>query len=354
MNSSLSECTVKSSFSLTDDEKNEVTLFFSKLEFRPHYNHPDWAAWVEPYKRPMYFRYYRSEELVGFAIVYVRMGMCVMKFAPVTKEFLDIPVFIDHIVGYLKRQKYGLLTVHLPLLQDQKAGGVRAQLKSTNWAREGRPGWSTLQIRLEGRTVEDVFKDFSKGHKSSVKKAIKDGVEVRPIAEKRDLERLAGIYDEMHHRKGLILPLIDSAEAFTCISEMGQGIFSGVFKGDQLLGGVVFVSEGNLLLYKFGATDVQYHDVPVLHLAIYDMVRYGIETGHKKLDLCGYDPNAAPGSFAFGVNQFKKGFGGEVVTYVQPFSMRLDLVKYWLSAALFFAGKLLPVSLLKRIYSLRY
>ncbi|TAL62250.1 MAG: peptidoglycan bridge formation glycyltransferase FemA/FemB family protein [Bacteroidetes bacterium] len=355
MNASTPGTDMKVFLSLSEKQEEEVASFFRKLEFRSHYNSPDWAEWVEPYKKPMYFCFYENEQMSGFSIVYVKMSFCVMRFAPVVIDTGSISKYAGQIADYLKKEKFGLLTVHLPFMEgSDMERSVLEKLKMKHKVSIEKEGWCTIQIQLAGKTPEDIFKDFSKGHKSSVKKALKEEVEVRMIRDKESLEKLASIYDEMHHRKGLILPLIDSGNVFTRVAEKELGVVAGVFKNNVLLGGVVFISEGNNFLYKFGATDVQYHHVPVLHIAIYEMIKYAIEAGFKKMDLCGYDPDAKEGSYAYGVNLFKKGFGGEIIEYVKPLSVRFNNAKFFLVSVASMAKNFLPGGVVKWIYARTY
>lgn len=349
-NASLGQSMKVSTF-LTDKEKEEILIFFKRTKFQSHYNNPYWPEFVEPYKQPLFISLYENSELVSFAIVYTRMSLCILKFGPVVENPNAIDGIIVQIAKYLKEKKYGLLTIQFPFFSDLAVNTHLLDRMHREYKIEsGEKGWSTIMIALRSKNIEEIFKAFSKGHKSSIKKAIKDGVEVRLIDNKDDLTKLANIYDDMHHRKGLIVPLPDSKSAFDKIFKSGLGVFAGVYKGADLLGGTVFVSEGNQFLYKFGATDVKYFDVSVLHLAIYEMIKYALETKHDVVDLCGYTPDTKEGSYAFGINRFKKGFGGEVVEYTPLVSVKLNNLRYYFIRCLIVISGIMPEKIKKIFY----
>lgn len=342
---------MKISSSLNDKEKEEINVFFKKLKFQSHYNNPIWAEWVEPYKKPIFIRFYENTELSGFVIVYVRMAFAVIKFGPLVINKERIPDCINQIIEYLHREKSGLLTVHLPFTNDFDFDSLCLNEKKINYPFSfGKKGWSTILIPLTDKTSEDIFKAFSKGHKSSIKKAIKEGVEARLIDDKKHIDQLSEIYDNMHQRKGLVMPLPDSKNTFNKIFDLNLGGFIGVFIDNEIAGGIVFLSEGNSLLYKFGATNIKYHNMPVLHIAIYEMLKHAIKTNHEAADLGGYSDNAKPGSYSDGVNLFKKGFGGQKVEYSRPLSIRINFVKWLFLSAAFYLNQKIPLPVKNWIY----
>jgi hypothetical protein len=354
MNGSLKNHLMKVSSVLRDEEIEEVMLFFKQLNFQSHYNNPYWIFFVEPYKKPIYIRFYKNAELAGFAIVYIRMSFCVLKFGPLAINDYDMPEYINEIINYLKQEKYGLLTVQLPLNSNSESNLLLLDdIKSKYKLYFENEGWTTLMISLEGKTSEDIFKLFSKGHKSAIKKAIKEEVEIRIIKGNEHLKVFSAIYSEMHLRKGLIPSLPDPESAFESIFNLKLGTFAGVYKSNELIGGVLFVSEGSSLLYKFGASNIKYNNIPILHLAIFEMIKFSIDQGYKYVDLGGVDPAARQGSYTFGINTFKKGFGGEEVICAPSFSVKLNRIKYYFVNITLFVGKLLPKSLLRQLYALK-
>ena len=343
---------MKVSFSLNEKEIREVIDFKKKLKYPSHFNNPYWAEWVEPYKKPLFFRFYNNTALSGFGIGYTRMSFCILHFGPMVLQKENIYEYVLQIALYLKKEKFGLLTVQLhPDIEIDKSLFLKNTILQKKITFQ-ETGWYTIKLDVTGKSPEEVLKNFSKGHKSSIKKAYKEGLETKFINDKNVLEKLSKIYDDMHHRKGLILPLPDSKAAFKNIFDNKLGKFIGVFKGNELIGGLLFISERNNLLYKFGATDVRYHNVPVLHVAIYEMIKHAIETNHKKVDLGGYDPVAKPHSYSYGINLFKKGFGGEIVTYSYPFTIRLNFMKTFLINFAIRVNKLIPEKIKKILYVL--
>lgn len=344
---------MKASLSLNENETAEISSFLQGFKYQPHFHNPYWAELVEPYKQPLYIRFYEEAELAGVATIYTVLSFSILWFGPVVKNKEKVSECIDKIVEYLNTKKIGLLKI-IPV--DNEFDITTDFFKTTKLKNRiyfEKKGWSTIKISVVGKTSEDVFRNFSKGHKSSIKKAQKEGVEAIFIDNKKHLKQLSGIYDNMHHRKGLILPLKDSKTAFNKIFDLKLGVFIGVFKNNDLLGGIVCVSEGDSLLYKFGASDIKYHHVPVLHVAIFKMLQYAMETKHEKVDLCGYLPDAKQDSYSYGVNLFKKGFGGEIVEYRPAISIRINFQRWLLFNVIVFLSNIIPLSVKKIIYTAR-
>ena len=337
------------STSLNRQEREDVIIFLKKLKYQPHYNHPDWAEFVEPYKRPIFFRFYEDDMVSGFAIVFERMLFCVVKYGPLALDHRHIPGYIDQIVSNLKARGFGLVTFQLPFTIQEGSMLFNPLVLTSNFSFE-KSAWNTVIIKLAGKTEQEVFKSFSENHKRSIKKALKEGLEIKFTRDKNHLDQFSGIYDEMYRRKGLVLSLPDSNMAFRKIIELDLGVFAGVFKQGELLGGAIFVSEGEDLLYKFGATDAKYYDIPVLHVVIYEMIKYAIETRHEFVDLGGYTPNALEGSSAHGINRFKKWFGGEIVEYFPPIEIKLNIWNYFFVKILLKAVGLIPAGIKKLLY----
>jgi len=344
---------MKVSFALSDIEIEEVIHFTKKIKFPSDFNHPHWAALVEPYKKPIYFRFYEKSILNGFAIVYIRMSYCIMHFGPMVFDQEKLIEYLRQIALHLKGEKFGLFAVQLypndMILFKSKYFKYPEFKKRISF---NRIGWSTIQIPLVGKTHEDVFKQFSKGHKSAIKKTYREGLEVKFEITKNELKKLSEIYNDMHHRKGLVLPLPDALSAFNKIIDLNLGVFAGVFLKNEIIGAVLFVSEGNTFVYRFGATDFKYHKLPVLHLVIYEMIKYAINLKYEYFDLGGYDPIAERGGYSDGINVFKKGFGGDIVKISEPFSIRLNFMKALFVNAVMRLKRLFPDSIMKVIYSM--
>src|ERR1035437_10605994 len=110
------------SATLNQKEEGEIIDFSKKLEYFPHYNNPLWVEWTEPYKKPIFIRFYKNNKLSGFAIVYCRLSFSVLHFGPLVLDDNDVSIYIEQIVVYLRKQKFGLLTIHFPFLNDLDFG----------------------------------------------------------------------------------------------------------------------------------------------------------------------------------------------------------------------------------------
>ncbi len=331
---------VSSDLSATD--KESIRIFFQGADHPSHFNNPAWAELAEPYKKHLFVRFYENGRLTAIATVYTRMSLCTVHFGPMVEELKRLDYYLAQLVRYLRENKFGLL--FLEVKSDR-------EIDTSSFSKKG--AWNTILISLEGRTSQDIFQTFSKGHRSAIKKAYKEGLEARFISDSALLEQLAKIYDDMHFRKGLVLPLPDSKASFCKIAEEKLGVVIGIFKQDQLVGGIICVSEGQSLLYKFGATDFMQHHLPILHIAIFEMIKYALKTNHITVDLCGFTPNAKSGSYASGINTFKKGFGGEVVEFSRSYIVKLNFVKATYLAFALIMIRIIPSYILRLIYKVR-
>ncbi len=183
--------------------------------------------------------------------------------------------------------------------------------------------WGSLIINLNS-TYETIFKNFSKAHKSTVKKAVKDGFIVRDAASIDDVNSFSEAFNLMKGKRGLKNDLEYDRKLniriYKNISSKKSGYFLVIENSEnKLVGGAIFLKQNSILRYYKGVADPNFRQNGILHLAINEGIKRGISENLSTFDLWGYNHYATENEQPYKINVFKKGFGGNFLFYPKPF-----------------------------------
>lgn len=151
-------------------------------------------------------------------------------------------------------------------------------------------------------------------HRYYVRQALAQKIEWRYGRDEGLKKDLAGLYAEMSKDKGLKSINGNKDEIQDIVSCMGDqaAIFTGSYNGEAVTACLLLIF-GDKAFYAIAASGRKGRELSAAYAMIYELVPILREMGVKKLDLAGLDPKTPS---AFGVNHFKKGFGGEIVEYL--------------------------------------
>jgi lipid II:glycine glycyltransferase (peptidoglycan interpeptide bridge formation enzyme) len=169
-------------------------------------------------------------------------------------------------------------------------------------------------LRLDlTKSFETLADRFKPRHRAYVRQTLNQ-VECRAGNDSRFAEEFLRLHNEMTTRKGLSAHRISQREVAALCEQLAEQavIFTG-YVNDEPLTSYLVVNSGTKAFYLMAATGQKGREIRASYGVFSHLLQYLQNSGMTEFDLGGMDPNS-PG--ARGVNQFKKGFGGELVQYV--------------------------------------
>lgn len=183
---------------------------------------------------------------------------------------------------------------------------------------------ATILINLKNKTEEELFKAAEYSRRKNVKKAIRSGLILKPISEKKDLEKCY----KMHSRilkTGGSTP-VPKDEWFSRIERENQKYFAVIYKGRAI--GYMSVIEvfsdyynnklqGKGIRPRVFAADDKYKDLRVMDFIYWNTILYALNKGYDFVDLGGYQLKAR--GHLQGINRFKSQWGGELFKFYKDY-----------------------------------
>jgi lipid II:glycine glycyltransferase (peptidoglycan interpeptide bridge formation enzyme) len=198
------------------------------------------------------------------------------------------------------------------------------------------------QSRIVDLADEDVLlAGFDTDTRYAVRRAAREGVRNELISDPADrlaIERLHSLVRETQRRAGFRLPPIERYwTAWQALAEAGRACLVEAWAGEELLASGMLVVEGEQSFYLFAGSR---REAPGQtkrygsYAAQWAMMGEARRQGARRHDLWGIAPVGAGHDHPwYGVGLFKKGFGGQEVTWAGSWEIVIDPVVYRLRAA---------------------
>lgn len=215
---------------------------------------------------------------------------------------------------------------------------------------------ATLVIDL-GKDVNEIFRSFTKGNKSSIQKAIKLGVKIKIFEGESALTHLGDyclLQDSLFEKKRKTYSRIYyKSESFlskVLSSKFNKSFLALAFYEGQPAAGAIILTYKRGAYYFHGASDYQrIKTSQASNLLQFEIIKYAGGLGFNYYDLGGIPFCSDPSISTHGVYMFKKSFGGarheyDIGTYVfnkYLYSIIIRLMKYQDHPVVHFLYKLL-------------
>jgi serine/alanine adding enzyme len=263
------------------------------------------------------------------------------------------PGFLDELVRRARSRRAAFLRLEPAVaVDDLRAVELDTQLRAAGF----RPTTRTLQLRSSvaveiDRPLDELFRDFSKGHRADVKRGERNGVTVREGTSAADFELLEHMllatqerkkftYHNAEYYRNLWQAFGDAARLFVA-QHNGQDVAAALVVGWHEFGSyLVAGSTGEAL------------DLRAVHVLQWHAICWARERGVKTWDLGGmadargaYELAATEGGHSDaeleamrhaaeadpldGVYRFKKGWGGHVVRTLPAYDRVFIPPAYW-------------------------
>ena len=328
------EFTYKSKLSHIDIEQIEV--FYNDLDFATIEQHPAWHLDVDS-KNVKYFIAYEKTKIVCYSVLYEKVvgpiRFANIRFGPL---FHDREYLISSLIElrrHYKERLFLFVSVQLAIFTGADVDYIEAKfhqaVKFKN--RFDRNNWFSIIVKLD-QDADTIFKNFSSGHKGSVKKAIKANSVVRQAETRSDIKALVQVYYKMQLTRKINSESIEVIEdhflnLFEFLKNKRKGfVLLVIDDSGKIIGGTINIFQGKGVRYFKGAADPDRRDIPVMHIAFFEGIKIAKDMGFQYFDLWGYNHYVDKNDQIYNINIFKKGFGGEFVFY--PKIMHVQLVPF--------------------------
>jgi lipid II:glycine glycyltransferase (peptidoglycan interpeptide bridge formation enzyme) len=188
---------------------------------------------------------------------------------------------------------------------------------------------------------EELIAGFDKDTRYGVRRAEREGVEVRTVTDAGDdraIDDLHALVRETQARAGFPMPSADRYRvAWRALAGAGRAAILEARREGELLASGMVVLEGERSFYLFSGSRREERGEPKRYASYalqWEMMRLARERGVRLHDLWGIaPPDAGPDHPWHGVGLFKKGFGGREVVWAGSWDLVTDPAAYRLRAA---------------------
>jgi lipid II:glycine glycyltransferase (peptidoglycan interpeptide bridge formation enzyme) len=306
----------------TKSEKDSLVEFYNKLPKQAIEQHPLLEITDGNEKACCYFWLLENNNIVAYAKIKEKKGrMASITFAPLVVNTSYLQLTIEYIIDYYKEKRFFFISIQLPYTNEEVPVESMAQLNQAFniCYREEALNWATLLIDIN-KDEQQLMDSFSKHHKRAVKKGLDNNLLIKPIDNLGDCLLLADIHVKMYRNRKLTIDekqnRLKFEALFRLFTSTDNGFMLGTYWEDKLIGGLVIAFQHNTAFYYSGATDPDYKHLPQSHLTFYESMKLAKNKGKQWFDMGGYDTNATPDKQTHHINQFKDGFGGQLLKYV--------------------------------------
>lgn len=325
-------------YELYPEEQDEVDSFYNSLEHVTLEQYPAWAALEKGNFKNCLFIAREKGGIVCTAVIVERKSKIFrfanIQFGPLFKDPESLIPSLVSIDKYYRNKGYVFLSVQLAIPTGSTADLIEYRLNKVLKIHTyfNRDNWSSIVLDLTA-TEDDIRRNFSKGHKSDLKKAEKNQISVSPLLSDEELDKFCQVYIKMNKERGLPIDELQNDAFFKRIYNFlirtGLGdCFIVKDSTGQVLGGIFLLYQGSRVRYFKGATDPAFRHIPVLHLAIWEGIKKAKALGYHYFDFWGYNHFVNENDQIFYINRFKKGFGGSYSFYPKKMYMLYKPMMY--------------------------
>lgn len=210
-----------------------------------------------------------------------------------------------------------------------------------------RPGGPSLQVGqtqlLDLSDSEDeIFATFDSQTRRKIRRAERDGVEVRMTADANDtraIDALHGLVLETQRRAGFPAPALERYRiAWRGLAGSGRARIVEAWHDGRPMASGMLVVEGDGSFYLFAGSLREEPGQPKTfpsYAMQWQMIRTAREMGSRQHDLWGIAPeDAGPEHAWYGIGVFKKSFGGRSVAWAGSWDLVTDPALYRLRTAM--------------------
>jgi hypothetical protein len=274
-----------------------------------------------------YFWLHDGERIKSFCQISENIRFAHIWFGPVCNDPELIIISINEIVTHYKQRNFLYLGVLLYLKSGPDCDLIEYALNRSHSIRyvfDNANTKSSLEIDLN-QSTEAILRAMRKGHKSDIRKAENEGINVQEVQDPDSIRAFTTVYRKMCRSRSIAGHSEKETEAiikYIIENKIGQMLIARDPAG-LVVGGAVFAYQGLSVRYLISASDPERRELPMSHLVIYRAILQAKEAGFRYFDFWGYNHFADKDDQVFKVNSFKKGFGGYYTFFAKKMNFNL-------------------------------
>ena len=274
-----------------------------------------------------YFYLLDNDIIKSFAQITESLRFAHIWFGPVCSDKDLMLVSVNEIIRHYKKIGFYYLSIQMYYKSGYDTEYIEYELNKLHNIRyifDNANTKSSLEICLDGSLTE-INNNIRKGHKSDIKKALKEGMRVEEATSPEELASFFDVYLKMCKVRGIAGHTREEMTGicdYLITNRKGQ-VLVAKDNNNVILGGGIFAYQGISVRYLLGASDPERRDLPVLHPVIYHAIEMAKNNKFKYFDFWGYNHFADKSDQANFINHFKKGFGGYYTFFAKKMNINL-------------------------------
>ena len=284
--------------------------------------------------RITYFYLIEQDEIKSFCKIEENSRYAHIWYGPVCCDKEIMVTSINEIINFYKKRGFWYLGIQMYYKSGYDTDYIEYALNkahSIKYIFNNENTKSSLEIDLENN-IEDIYSSIRKGHKSDIKKAVKEGITVEELKDENELKLFTDVYLKMCRNRsigGHSAKEINNICNYLVNNKKGE-ILLARDCNNIIIGGAIMAYQGISVRYLLGASDPERRDLPLLHLVIYQAIERARINNFRYFDFWGFNHFAEESDQGYNINHFKKGFGGYYTFFAKKMNINLIPNGYWI------------------------
>lgn len=181
------------------------------------------------------------------------------------------------------------------------------------------------------QSLDEILKNMRKNTRYYIRKAEKDGVEIKTSTDIVDLKKFYEVYEDTVERQKWnaynFEYLRKEFEVFT--RENQVKIYFAYYK-NKVIASSLFIYYRNEVVYHHSGSLTEFRHIPASYLLQWHAIQDAKDWGYERYNFFGIARDDNPKHPWSGLSFFKKGFGGEEQRWIHGHDLPLK-AKYWLT-----------------------
>jgi hypothetical protein len=311
---------------LTAGEVSDIRNFCSSCDYYAIEQSPGFSD-ILYNVRVTYFYLLDEGSIKSFCQINENMRFAHIWFGPVSNDRELFILSLKEIADFYRKQGYVYLGVQMYLKSGPDCDYVEYKLSQflrIRYVFDNENTKSSIELDLND-SMESLFRNMRKGHKSDIRKAIREGVGIVEASDSQTVNDFVQVYRRMCSNRsirGHTAKEIEQIAEYLHTHKQGQ-LLVARDKDGRVVGGAIFAYQGISVRYLISASDPGSRDLPMTHLIIYRAIEAAREAGFRYFDFWGYNHFAEKNDQIYKVNSFKKGFGGYYTFFAKKMNINL-------------------------------
>jgi hypothetical protein len=340
-------------YKLDQNEQEKVKIFCNSVDYCSIDQYFGFSKFL-PNTKICYFLLIEESQILSFCQISESFRSAHINFGPVCCNEEIMVVSIKEIINYYEKRNFYYMGIQMYFKSGFETDYIEYQINKlykVSYVFDNNNTKSSIEIDLD-RSIEDIFSNFRKGHKSDIKKALKLGLTVEQASTRDELDSFFQIYLKMCHARNISergLTQNNIFDFYNFLKENNRGNILIVKDNTGLvIGGAILAYQGKTVRYFKGAADPDKRDLPISHIVLYEAIVKAKADNFKFFDFWGYNHFADQNDPVYNINHFKKGFGGYYSFFAKKMNINLVPKGYNIYLSLLWIKKvLLKIRLLK-------